>query len=151
MQLTKLLYAVVGIALFLGLLIFIQKVLVELNLNRGQMYYHSPEDEQREQEMLNSVTYFRSPEQKNISSITQSRTNEYDQHAHISPVPPSGSGRSGRTPPRVSLSVGSVNGYGGNNEERGSSVFHPLSKCKTIGIYLESMLRAMWRKVFIKT
>ena len=116
----KLLYAVAGVILFLGFIIFVQRVLLELNLNRGKMYYHSPEDEQREQEMLNSVTYFRSPEQ--IRSTSQT-INGSGQYSNTSPVP--GSSRSGRTPPRVSLSVGSVNGYGGNNERDGSSVFSP--------------------------
>ena len=117
---TNLLYAVVGFVLFLGLMVFIQRVQVELNLNKGQMYYHSPEDEQREQEMLNSVTYFRSPEH-NVRNTSQPGISGNDHHLSTSPVP--GSGRSGRTPPRVSLSVGSVNGYGGDNERDGGSVF----------------------------
>ena len=102
-------YAVCGVIIIFLLLGPIQNVLV----GRGQMYYHSPEDEQREREMLNSVTYFRSPE--NIRSTGQTM-NGSNQYPRTTSVP--GQGRSGRSPPRVSLSVGTVNGFDGSNNGR---------------------------------
>jgi len=117
-----------AVALFFIMIVVIYRIFSAVFYSRRGWYYLTADDERKEQEMIQAVTYF-SPEpvprryDNGYSSANASNGN--------SPMPTSGNGihRGSAGPPRVSMSLGglhNVNGRGGNgvfspSENRASS------------------------------